>query len=738
MVDNKQIIGIGILIITLLATGIVYIELTKKVRIRVDTDQTTFYVPNENYSWLWSVSGREINRLFNGSTILNRNLSSIKITTEINNFTKDVKIIRYTKYQRGHVLIDTYKFNGDLNDPSFFPISHTVEIYNASGLFYRYTIDDLSETGVKRKLSNEIFLTFGRNMKVELDPKYSWAWIGWPYGSDSVSAQYPIKENYEIFNSRLFDPSKESFNESNPIRTEGERVEDLIRNETYKESIRSRNTTETREGETKLYYTAERRIEIINNTNSTIIDLRLTTPYSMGGLIGGSETLVAEFYIGNFTRERGNIFDSIRFFDIGKGYREINRSYVLKYKTNRTTERCEEDGCYNLTIIDWREYRNLKDIPKGEIRVGMFADTKANEEVEWVGRIRGFDILEWANWNISSAVYTGNFINVSKYSASVTSIWLNSSGNKMYASESAGDRVHEFSLNVSWNISTATYIRNFSAASQDTNVRSVFFNNSGNAMYVLGATNDRVFEYQLSSPWNVSSSSYKGQNKLISAEDTTPEGLFISPTGTDMYFTGRLRNQIYQYTLSSPWNVSTAVYNNEKYNITLSIPNQIYGLFINSSGTAMYVVALALNSIFEYTLSSPWNVSTASYLRNLSVASQTGTAIGLFFNSSGTAMYVFDDTTRKVYQYSFEDVVTPPTDSCVYSSGNWDLMCSDNCSFSSNININGNVSISGAGNVTFNSGGIWNFTTKGNYVFINKTSGNACQLNIYPGAGWNR
>jgi len=43
-------------------------------------------------------------------------------------------------------------------------------------------------------------------MKVHLHPNYRWAWIGWPYGSDSVSAQYDIKSDYEVFNVRLFDP----------------------------------------------------------------------------------------------------------------------------------------------------------------------------------------------------------------------------------------------------------------------------------------------------------------------------------------------------------------------------------------------------------------------------------------------------------------------------------------------------------------------------------------------------
>ena len=88
-----------------------------------------------------------------------------------------------------------------------------------------------------------------------------------------------------------------------------------------------------------------------------------------------------------------------------------------------------------------------------------------------------------------------------------------------------------------------------------------------------------------------------------------------------------------------------------------------------------------------------------------------------------------------LFQFTIGSAVT---DTCSYTSGNWDLKCSDNCTYNSNTNIAGNVSISGSGNITFFSGGIWNFTTTGNYVFINESLGNACYIYTYSGGGWNR
>ena len=230
---QKLNIVIGLLTLIIISSGVVYIQFTDKAKMRIDEDKATFYVPNENYPWLWSVSGREYDRLFEGTSLKNRNRNGIIIETifrnesdsyisrdgilvndlkifsqqEFDNLSLgDVEISRYTPYQIGAKIVHKYKYNGNIKDINLFPIQGTVEIYNASGLFYRYTVDDLTGTGEKRKLNGTTKLSFGKNMDVEFEPNYRWAWIGYPYGSDSFSAQYEITGNYVKYNFRLFDP----------------------------------------------------------------------------------------------------------------------------------------------------------------------------------------------------------------------------------------------------------------------------------------------------------------------------------------------------------------------------------------------------------------------------------------------------------------------------------------------------------------------------------------------------
>ena len=199
---TKNKIIVGFLVIILSTTGWVSITMNN-VRIIVRKDETTFKVPREDITWFWMVSGRELYpKLFDGTSQMNRNRSGIKVETFTNGM--EVTIIRTTPYIRGPVIIDTYKFRGDVKDVELFPMSHTVEIFNAKGKFYRYEVRDLIYDGDTYKLNGETELTFGRNMKVTLHPNYRWAWI---YKTKLIKAQYNINSNYEKYNLRLFDPA---------------------------------------------------------------------------------------------------------------------------------------------------------------------------------------------------------------------------------------------------------------------------------------------------------------------------------------------------------------------------------------------------------------------------------------------------------------------------------------------------------------------------------------------------
>ena len=251
-------------------------------------------------------------------------------------------------------------------------------------------------------------------------------------------------------------------------------------------------------------------------------------------------------------------------------------------------------------------------------------------------------------WDVSGATFNQSF-SVNAQETVPTDIFFRPDGTKMYVLGSTGDDVNEYNLSTPWDISTAAISVTFSVSAQETIPQGLSFKPDGTKMYVLGSTGDAVNEYNLGSAWNVSTASYN-QNFSVSAQETIPTGLFFKPDGTKMYVLGVIGTAIYEYNLSSAWDISSALYN-QNFNISAQEAGPT-DLFFKPDGTKMYVIGSSLDNVNEYDLSFAWDVSTASYLHNFNVNSQETTPQGLFFKSDGAKMYVVGSNSDAIHEYN--------------------------------------------------------------------------------------
>ena len=67
-------------------------------------------------------------------------------------------------------------------------------------------------------------------------------------------------------------------------------------------------------------------------------------------------------------------------------------------------------------------------------------------------------------------------------------------------------------------------------------------------MYIIGGTGDEVNEYDLSTAWDISTSSFV-QNFIVFDQETLPHGLSFKDDGTKMFIVGTGRDRVYSYTL---------------------------------------------------------------------------------------------------------------------------------------------------------------------------------------------
>jgi len=68
--------------------------------------------------------------------------------------------------------------------------------------------------------------------------------------------------------------------------------------------------------------------------------------------------------------------------------------------------------------------------------------------------------------------------------------------------------------------------------------------------------------------WDVSTATYEGKSFDTSSEEIYPYGIFIKPDGSKMYITGEEHASVYQYSLDTEWDISTATYDTKTKDVS--------------------------------------------------------------------------------------------------------------------------------------------------------------------------
>ena len=238
-----------------------------------------------------------------------------------------------------------------------------------------------------------------------------------------------------------------------------------------------------------------------------------------------------------------------------------------------------------------------------------------------------------------------------------------------------------------YNLSSASYDnKSFSVASQDSSAEEIRFKPDGTKFYILGFTNDRVYQYAMSTAWDVSTASYENKNFSVNTQEANPQALGVSSDGTKFYVAGQTDN-VYQYTLSTPWDAATASYANKSFSTGSQISGVPWGIDFDDTGTKMYVISDE-SGVFQYTLSTAWDVSTASYAnKTLDTTVQATYSTSGAISSDGLSLFVIDLTGDRVLKYTLSTAFDLATAS--YSNESLDVSSQENTPYGIAIKVDG-------------------------------------------------
>ena len=239
-------------------------------------------------------------------------------------------------------------------------------------------------------------------------------------------------------------------------------------------------------------------------------------------------------------------------------------------------------------------------------------------------------------------------------------IAFNGNGTKMFISGSSQNRVFEFDLTVGFDVSTATINSNeCNHISQDASVIGLKFSSDGTKMFLIGSDSEAegIEEFTLSTAYDVSSCSFvtthfEGEMDI--------RDIAFNNSGTKLFiYDGTGNDFIKKYSLTSPFNISNATFEEQSTGTSNKTFSQLegnpQGLAFSSDGSKMYITGHGKDKVQEFNLSTPFGLSNVTKKGGYKVSDDGVEQVsGIAFSSDGLKMFVLDFKTgnKTVSEYN--------------------------------------------------------------------------------------
>lgn len=252
--------------------------------------------------------------------------------------------------------------------------------------------------------------------------------------------------------------------------------------------------------------------------------------------------------------------------------------------------------------------------------------------------------------DMSTAIYDN--INKNAQGPTAYAFTFSSDGLKLYNSSNFYNRLFQQSLTVPFDLSTLVSSSGsyFDYSSLFSSTYGIAINPDGTRFFIADYDNSLIYQFNLSTPYDITTASVAGTFN----HSTGSTGMLFANNGTKMYLTQT--NTVREYNLSTPYQITTASFvQSQNMNISgLSINS--YTPAMNPQGTKFYALSrLATDRVYQFSLTTPFDITTAVYDEtSFSVGAQVADNWGLYVNSDLNKFFVLDNS-LKVYQYSMSE-----------------------------------------------------------------------------------
>ncbi len=240
--------------------------------------------------------------------------------------------------------------------------------------------------------------------------------------------------------------------------------------------------------------------------------------------------------------------------------------------------------------------------------------------------------------------YSGKFLDISEETLNARATHWKPDGSMVFVTGRYTDNVAAYRVETPWDLSTASFTQDVKVPGEFQH--GLYLRDDGLKMWVFDRTS--IWSFNLASPWDITSIS-DGENTDLSHFVERGHDIDFTPDGSILFIDDRNTGAVFAMELATPWDVSSGTLT---YTLDISdVQKEVRGIEIITGGTVMLLMDTGRNEILQYNLLVPYDLSTATLVSTFDVSELTLQGRGLSLNADETIIFVTGRDEEMIFQY---------------------------------------------------------------------------------------
>ena len=255
-------------------------------------------------------------------------------------------------------------------------------------------------------------------------------------------------------------------------------------------------------------------------------------------------------------------------------------------------------------------------------------------------------IEDVGGFDLSSPSLDG-FFDYSGTISSAEDLYFSPDGTKMFVANDADDRVYRFDLTTPYDVTSGvTTVNSLYIGPREPG--GITFSHDGTKLFVASGTDDDIDTWNLSTAFDLSTATNVHAFN-VGSQETNVRGVTFSDDGLKMFIIGEDSDRVIQYSLTTAFDLTSGVSVDGNYAVAQTYPHAVT---FSTDGMRMFVTGDAPDEVLSFELETAFDITSGVTAgATFDINSEQGNPRGLAFSSDGMKMFVVGDSTDRVHQY---------------------------------------------------------------------------------------